>query len=321
MRDLATRPTLDLGPVIDLAQEAAELAQGAKSANTRKAYDREWRAFVRWCGSIGRSSLPAEPATVALFVADQAKSRKPAGLDVALAAIAAAHKVAGLDNPIRHPAVRAVREGARRKVGTAQRQAAPMTVDLLEVAIAAIDTGTLAGIRDRAILLLGFAGAFRRSELAALDLADIRPVAAGLEVVIRRSKTDQTGAGRTVAIPRARRSDLCPVAAVDAWRRALGELAAGPLFRAIDRHGNVSPAAISDRTIAEVIKGRARRAGLDPERISGHSLRAGLATSAAIAGVAERVIQQTTGHKSSTVLRRYIRGADMWRETAAGAVL
>jgi integrase len=321
MRALATRPALEIGPAIELAQEAAELAQGAKSANTRKAYDREWRAFVRWCGAIGRDPLPAEPATVALFVTDQAKSRKPAGIDVALAAIAAAHKTAGIDTPTRHPAVRAVREGARRKVGTAQRQAAPMTVDLLEVAIAAIDTSTLAGVRDRAILLLGFAGAFRRSELAAIDIADIRSVAAGLEVVIRRSKTDQVGAGRTVAIPRARRSDLCPVAAVEAWHRALGELTQGPLFRSIDRHGNVSRSAISDRAIAEVIKSRARGAGLDPERLSGHSLRAGLATSAAIAGVSERVIQQTTGHKSVTVLRRYIRGADLWRETATGAVL
>lgn len=320
--DLAPRtaPLADLALPADLAADAAALAEGSRSASTRRTYDREWRGFVAWCASHGRSPLPATPETVGGFVADQSKRRAPAGVDLALAAVAFAHKVHGLEAPTRHAAVRAVREGARRARGTAQRQVEPITVDVLERLIAELDPGSLAGARDRALLLLGFAAALRRSELVALEVEDLRPAHGGLEVRVRRSKTDQAGAGRTIAVPRARRAGLCPVAALEAWLSASG-IAEGPVFRSIDRHGNIAGAALSDRAVALVVKRVAEHAGLDSSSLSGHSLRAGLATSAALAGVEERVIAQTTGHRSSAVLRRYIRGAEIWRQNAAGAVL
>jgi len=224
-----------------------------------------------------------------------------------------------------------------------------------------VDTldGRLIGIRDRALLLLGFAGAFRRSELVALDLADIHAGHDGLTITIRKSKTDQEGQGRKVGIPYGSHPCTCPVRAMAAWkdrteaadkdclvecsgsvegarekegeaREKEGEagekiptekmMPRGPLFRAVDRHGRLGAGRLSDRAVALIVKRAALAAGLDPSRYAGHSLRAGLATSAAQAGVSERSIMALTGHKSVTVARRYIRDGSLFRDNAAAQV-
>ena len=263
-------------------------------------------------------ALPAGAETVALYVADLAKDAKPATIDLRLAAISAAHRAAGHDSPTKAEPVRLVRRGVRRTLGTAQRQVRPLTVPELRTMLQGLGTDP-GGCRDRALLLLGFAGALRRSELVGLNVDDITGGADGLTLHLRRSKTDQEGAGRTLGIPFGSNPATCPVRAWRAWLEVSG-ITEGAAFRAVDRHGRLGPTRLSAPAVALVLKRHAARAGLDPGEVAGHSLRAGLATSAAAAGVPERVIAEQTGHKGTAMLRRYIREGSLFRENAAGAV-
>ena len=177
----------------------------------------------------------------------------------------------------------------------------------------------LIACRDRALLLLGFAGAMRRSELVGLDVADVVETTDGLVVTIRRSKTDQEGQGRKIGIPYGSKLATCPVRSLRAWK-ARAKITEGPLFRQVNRHGKVSEGRLGDRTVALVVKRAVAATGVDAASYAGHSLRAGLATAAAMAGVSERVIQGQTGHKSLPILRRYIREGSLFRENAAAEV-
>ena len=200
--------------------------------------------------------------------------------------------------------------GIRRQHGTEpRRQAKPLELDPLARLIEPIDTATLAGLRDRALLLLGFAAALRRSELVALDVEDLRfDLARGLTVTIRKSKTDQERAGAQVAVPYARARDRCAVRALQAWLHAAGTHR-GPVFRQMRRGETLTDRRLSDQSVALIVKRRAQAAGVRPEKLSGHSLRAGYATAAASAGVEERKIANVTRHKNLPVLRGYIRAA------------
>jgi len=304
----------------ELVDAARAFAQAARSENTLRAYRRQWDAFSAWCGARGFPSLPAAPAVVALYVTDKVGAGwKVAGLAQALAAISVAHVAAGHPSPRGAREVREVMAGVRRKVGTAQRQAAPLMRDQLR-AISEALPATLKGQRDRALLLVGFFGAFRRSELVGLEVEDVRFSAEGLEVTLRRSKTDQDGAGHVKALPYAATPSLCPVRALRAWLDAAG-VTTGPLFREVTRHGTVAPAPLSGRSVSRLVKESLEAAGLDADGFSGHSLRAGFATQAAKSGKAERAIQRQTGHRSVTMLRRYIRDANLWTENAAAGLL
>jgi integrase len=176
---------------------------------------------------------------------------------------------------------------------------------------------TLIGLRDRALLLVGFAGAFRRSELVALDVEDLEFTEDGMKVLIRRSKTDQEGAGQAVGI--ARGVNLCPVAALKAWLAAAG-ITSGPIFRPVNRHGRVQDRRLTDQVVALVVKRYAEAAGMDSRKYAGHSLRVGLVTSAAMNNVPEYVIQKQTRHKSTDMLRRYIRDVSLFRDNASSRV-
>lgn len=291
--------------------------ENAKSAATRRAYQSDWKHFTLWCAVNGLHDLPAAPETVCLYVSALARSCKVATITRRLAAISVAHQAAREETPTRSTAVRLTMQGIRRVNGTAQTQKAPATIDVLRSMVAQLEPG-VAGVRDRAILLLGFAGAFRRSELAGLDAADLAFNDHGIEVLLRRSKTDQEGAGVKVAIPYGSRLDTCPVRSVRAWIDAAG-LERGPLFVGVNRHGQLQ-GRLSGHAVAAIVKRYAALAGLDADLFGGHSLRAGLVTAAAIAGVQERVIQKQSRHKSVTILRRYIRDGDLWRENAAVSV-
>jgi integrase len=285
--------------------EARGYADQAMSPATRRAYQADWHSFTTWCSSVGAASLPALPATVGAYMADQAKR----GFAVAtitrhLAAVATAHRLAGHQVDTRHPAIREVVKGIRRVHGSRQRQVAPAVTATIKAMIASIQGDSAIAVRDRALLLIGFAGALRRSELVGLMLEDITHEPEGLRIRIARSKTDQAGEGQVVGIARTD-SALCPVAALERWVAASG-IQAGPLFRAVDRHGNVRQS-LSDKAVSLIVKARAEAAGLDPALFSGHSLRAGLATSAAAAGLAEADIQRQTRHRSVTQLRKYVR--------------
>jgi len=311
----STEQAVDLA---EIAAEARDYVAASRAENTIRVYRTGWAQFTAWCDEHRVIALPAGAETVVLYVADLAKAAKPATIDSRLAAISAAHRAAGHDSPTKEEAVRLVRRGVRRTLGTAQRQVRPVTVPDLRTMLQGLGTDP-GGCRDRALLLLGFAGALRRSELVGLDVVDVTEGADGLTVRLRRSKTDQEGAGRTVGIPFGSNPATCPVRAWRAWLE-LSSITEGPAFRPVDRHGHIRTARLSGQAVALVLKRHAARAGLDPGEAAGHSLRAGLATSAAAAGVPERVIAEQTGHKGTAMLRRYIREGSLFRENAAGAV-
>jgi integrase len=207
-------------------------------------------------------------------------------------------------------------KGIRRTNGVAPAQKAAALTDDIRTMVDATDAGPI-GLRDRALILLGFAGAFRRSELVDLNFADCAFSKDGLTVTLRRSKTDQAGAGRKIGIPYGSNPDTCPVRNVHSWIEQ-GAISGGPLFRSINRHGQVQPGGLSGIDVARVVKKLADRAGLDSAKYAGHSLRAGHATSAAIAGASERSIMNQTGHRSVQMVRRYIRDGSLFRENSAG---
>jgi integrase len=208
--------------------------------------------------------------------------------------------------------------GIRRTLGTAQNGKAPALVEDLKRMLDKLP-GTRVGLRDRALLLLGFAGAFRRSELVSLDVADLDFTRAGLVVTLRKSKTDQEGKSRRLGIPYASSEHTCPVRSLQAWLES-ARIVDGPVFRSLDRFQRVQPGRLSDKAVALVEKRRANAVGLDPARYAGHSLRAGLATSAAAVGASERVIMSQTGHRSADMVRRYIREGSLFASNPAGMV-
>ncbi|WP_188262704.1 site-specific integrase [Azospirillum tabaci] len=293
-------------------EKAKAYADAALTANTRRAYASDWRAFTAWCAAHGLDSLPAAPDTVVLYLTDLAGRLKPSTLERRLVAIGRAHTAAGHPAPRGHAAVGLVRRGIRATHGTAPAKKAGVGVVDLRHMLAALPADCR-GARDRALLLLGFAGGFRRAELAGLDLADLEPAGDGLRVTIRRSKTDREGRGRTIAIRRGRHPETDPVAAVQAWIAAAG-LVAGPLFRGVRNNGVVEDGRLSDRTVALVVKRAVARVGLKPERFAGHSLRRGLATAAAEHGAPERVIMRQTGDRSERVMRGYIEEGQLFQD-------
>lgn len=261
------------------ASAVLAFAQAEKADATRRAYRSDFELFTTWC-HVRRNVEPlgASPETVAAFLAGQASAGvKPSTLTRRLAAISYAHQLAGLPSPTAHEAVRAVPRGIRRKMGTAPAHKASATAERVAAMLAMIPTDTVRGKRDRALLLLGFAGAFRRSELVALEIADLTFEPDGMRVLIRRSKTDQDGQGQEIAIPRG--TKLRPVTAVQDWIKT-ADFASGPLLRSVDRHGKVR-GALTPQSVALVVKHYADAAGLDPKGFAGHSLRAGFLTSAA----------------------------------------
>ena len=304
--------------LVELVERAKDYGRQATSSATRRAYASDWSDFAEWCAGHARDVLPARPETVGLYLADRATALSVASLTRRLAAIASAHRLAGFQLDTRHPGIASVLAGIRRVHGTAQRRAAPATIDVIRVMIATCDSATLIGLRDRALLLLGFASALRRSELVALRVDDVEATNDGLRLSIRRSKTDQGAEGQVVAVMRTNTPATCPVTALAEWRAAAA-IDQGPLFRGVNRHGHVF-GQLSDRAVARVIQRRAVLAGLDAVRWSGHSLRAGFATTAAAHGVEERHIQRQTRHKSVTVLRRYIREGELFRDNASGRI-
>lgn len=300
-----------LGPALDLdtlAARAAGLAEGARAANTRKAYRSDWAHFSAWCSGHGLVALPAAPETVGLFLAAHEDALSVATLTRRLSAIAVAHRMAGHAMDTRHPAIRDVMRGLRRAKGVAQDHAEALTVPLLRRVLASCGD-RLIDRRDQALLLVGFGAALRRCELVALDHADVAVGPEGLRITIRRSKGDQEGEGQVVAVGRTGTA-TCPATAYEAWITA-AEISEGAVFRGINRHGRIGRRLSTD-AVSEIVQRRAGAAGLDPTLFSGHSMRAGFATSAALAGVEERLIMRQTRHRSAQTVRRYIRDGELF---------
>jgi site-specific recombinase XerD len=303
-------------PAVPSLDQVREYIRASKAENTLRGYQSDWRHFCAWCESHALCPLPASPESVASFIAECAGRLKVGSVQRRLNAIAEAHKAVGLESPTHSAIVANTMKGIRRTMGTAPAQKAPALTDDIRAMIDATDAGMI-GARDRALILLGFAGAFRRSELVGLDAEDCTFGKDGLTVTLRRSKTDQTGAGRKIGIPYGSNPETCPVRTIQSWLELAG-VSTGPLFRSLNRHGKVQAGRLSGIDVARVVKKLAERAGLDAAKYAGHSLRAGHATSAAIAGASERSIMNQTGHRSVQMVRRYIRDGSLFRENSAG---
>jgi site-specific recombinase XerD len=297
-------------------EQAREFIRASKAPSTLRGYQSDSRHFCAWREGHSQCPLPASPEAVASYIAECAGHLKPGSIQRRLNAIAEAHKAAGAESPTRHAIVANTIKGIRRTLGTAPVQKAAALTEDVRAMVAATDEG-LIGLRDRALILLGFAGAFRRSELVGFDAEDCAFGRDGLTVTLRRSKTDQNGEGRKIGIPYGSNPDTCPVRTIQSWME-VGAVATGPLFRPVNRHKQVQPGRLCGIDVARVVKKLAQRAGLDAAKYAGHSLRAGHATTAAIAGVSERVIMAQTGHRSAQTLRRYFRDANLFRENSAG---
>lgn len=300
-------------PPAELITQARAYAAATRAPATLRAYAADWAHFKAWTDQHGAVAIPADPVTLALYVTALASTHKPGTITRRLAAISVMHQQHGLPSPTVDPRVREILRGVRRTKGTASRQVAPISLGHLRRMIAHLPH-TTAGSRDRALLLVGFAGALRRSELVALRVEDVEWRDEGAVLRIRRSKSDQEGAGREVALPRGKDEQACPVTALQVWlTQAI--ISSGYLFRSVDRHGNVGDR-LSDRAVVLVIRRAAAAAGLDPDSYAGHSLRAGFATTAAAHGASERRIATQTGHRSMEVLRGYIRHATVFTDNA-----
>lgn len=297
----------------DLPDNVAAYVEQSLSASTRKSYASDLAHFEAWGGSV-----PATDTSVARYLAEHADELRVATLVRRLATISKAHTAKGLPSPTASELVRATIRGIKRSRGTAQTEAKPLLRDDLFSVLERMGDDTKS-VRDRALLLIGFAGGFRRSELVGLDVGDIEHARQGLIIHLRRSKTDQNGAGRKIAIPFGR-TRWCPVAAVDRWLSLSGG-GAGPLFLGVNRHGKINQQRLSGEAVALVLKERLAMAGIDPSGFSGHSLRAGFATSAAIAGASTWKVRAQTGHASDAMLARYIRDGDLFADNATGRVL
>ncbi len=304
---ITTTATVTLAANDEAAVHGFALAE--KSAATRRAYRSDFAVFSAWCAGRGFDPLPAAPAVIAAFLADQAAAGvRPSTLGRRMAAISYAHDLAGIASPTTAKMVRVVLGGIRRARGAKPAQKAPATAERVTTMLASIPD-TLRGKRDRALLALGFAGAFRRSELVALQLADLAFEPDGMRVQIRQSKTDQEGQGQEIAVPRG--TKLRPVRAVQAWIKA-ARIKDGPLFRSIDRHGRIG-SALTSQSVALIVKTHAEAAGLDPSEFAGHSLRAGFLTSAAEAGADVLRMMEVSRHKRVETVQGYVRRANLFK--------
>ena len=295
-----------------VSPEVSSYLKASLADNTRRAYRSDLDQFLLWGGAV-----PASPELVADYLAAHAGQHAPATLARRLVTIGRVHAAQGFQSPTGTELVKATLRGIRRTHGSAQRQVAPAIKEDVLAMVANLEG--IKGIRDRALLLIGFAGAFRRSELVSLTVADIEQAKQGLIIQLRFSKTDQAGEGRKVAIPYARGA-VCPVIALQQWITAAG-ITEGPIFRGVNRHGVIAETALTPQAVALVVKERAQAVGLDSAKYAGHSLRAGLVTSAAQLGVSSWKIRQQTGHRSDAMLIRYIRDSQIFVDNAAGAIL
>lgn len=285
-----------------------------KAANTLKAYAADWDDFTQWCQYNGAKPLPAEPEQIVNYINDLADYAKANTVSRRLSAISENHAAAGYaeDNPARSDLVRRAMEAIRREKGTLQRGKTPLLTEDITTFAAQLDGEGIAELRDKALLLLGFAGAFRRSELVALDVEDLSFTTEGLILLVRHAKSDQEGEGSYVAIPFLADASACPVRALRRWLTA-ADITSGPVFRPLARNKTVRSQRLSDKSVAIIVKRHAARCGLDAKEFAGHSLRRGFATSAARSGVDERSIMQQTRHKSEKMVRRYIEQGNLFQ--------
>jgi site-specific recombinase XerD len=291
------------GELITVSPSVKRYVRQSRADNTVRTYRAAWREFTNFANQRGESALPASETTVAEYLAALADSgAKVSTISVKLAAIAWAHRLEKVTDPTVFELVKGTMAGIRRELGIAANKKEPATLAEIQAMVATLP-GTAKGKRDKALLLVGFVGAFRRSELVALDVADIR-FNGTLTISIRKSKTDQEGKGAIKVIRQADDGSICPVAALRDWLD-VADIKSGPVFRRMDRHGNVHQRRLTAQSVALVVKQAARDAGLDWRAFSGHSLRSGFVTEARCKGVSNADIMDQTLHESDKMIREY----------------
>jgi len=304
----------------DFGQDATKYLRAGKSANTKRTYKAQWADFERFCETVNAKPLPADVAVIGRYftaLADAGASLSK--IRTAKAAIAFAHKAANHPDPTQAQNVSLLLSGIARLIGKPASKKKPVLRDDLRAMVSRLPQ-TAKGKRDKAIVLVGFAGAFRRSELAGLDMAYVDFEKDQVIVTLPKSKTDQTGEGKKKHLPRlANDGLLCPYRALQDWLDVAG-ITSGPVFRPMDRHGNVGNTAISDKLVARLVKSLAQRAGLDARKFAGHSLRSGYITQGSIDGQADGDMAQQTGQTTQT-LQNYKQNAGVAATRATRAIL
>lgn len=294
-----------------LAEEAAGLASEARAKETRRVYTLQWRSFASWARARGFEVLPATPAAVAMYVTEKQRKSSVATVAQILASISFAHRTAGLESPTKDAMVKTIWEGICRTKGVApKKQAAPLSPEQLR------ELSAVCSARDRSLLLLGFAAARRRSEIVNLELGDVVEDPDGLRVTVRKSKTDQLGVGYVIGVPYGSDKLTCPVRALRDWLVERGDVP-GKLF--LSTRGRP----LSGEDVSRIIRRAAKRAGFKEEVIdslSGHSLRAGLATTAAKRGKSATAIAKQGGWKSMDMVLRYVRDAELFENNPASGI-
>ncbi|MCE5287441.1 MAG: site-specific integrase [Pelosinus sp.] len=300
-----------------LSAKSKKRLQKLKADNTLRAYEADWLDFYDWCSHCSSQALPAQPETIVNYINDLADHAKANTVSRRLSAISENHKVAGYvdNNPCRSGLVRNALDAIKREKGTMQRGKAPILMEDLRNITAYFDTADIAGIRDKALLLIGFMGAFRRSELVQIDIEDLTFTQEGVIILVAQSKGDQEGQGAQVAIPYSSNPDICAVTALKSWIHT-AHLGSGPLFRPLNRYKQIRNQRLTNQSVALIVKKYAALAGFNANDFAGHSLRRGFATSAAQHDVDERTIMQQTRHKSEKMVRRYIEQGNLFKNNA-----
>ena len=306
-----------------LQEETLINLQSSKASNTVRAYKSDFSDFGLFCAQNGFKSLPSEPKVVSLYLTHlSTKDVKMSTLKRRLVSIGVIHKLKGHYLDTKHPAIIENIMGIKRRKGSFQKAKKPILINSLKKIINAIDQQKkeeMKKLRDRSIILIGFSGGFRRNEIVSLDYDDLDFVPEGLKLSIRRSKTDQFGEGFTKALPYFDSSQYCPVVSLKKLLD-LSKIRSGPVFRRFSKGSKLSENRLTDQTVALLIKEYLNLAGIDSKNFSGHSLRSGFATSAAESGVEERNIMAMTGHKSTEMVRRYIKEANLFKNNALNKI-
>ena len=306
-----------------LQEETLLNLKSSKANNTVRAYKSDFNDFGLFCAQNGFKSLPSEPKIVSLYLTHlSVRDAKISTLKRRLVSIGVIHKLKGHYLDTKHPSIIENIMGIKRRKGSSQKSKKPILISILKQIINVIDhqkKEEVKKLRDRSIILIGFSGGFRRSEIVSLDYDDLDFVPEGLKINLRRSKTDQFGEGFTKALPYFDNSQYCPVMTLKKWIE-ISKITSGALFRRFSKGTRLSENRLTDQTVALLIKGYLKLAGIDSKNYSGHSLRSGFATSAAESGVEERNIMAMTGHKSSEMVRRYINEANLFKNNALSKI-
>ena len=302
-----------------LQEETLLNLQSSKAKNTVRAYKSDFNDFGLFCAQNAFKSLPSEPKVVSLYLTYlSTKEVKMSTLKRRLVSIGVIHKLKGHYLDTKHPSIIENIMGIKRRKGTIQKSKKPLLINNLKELINVIDeqkNEDIKKLRDRTIILIGFSGGFRRNEIVSLDYDDLNFVEEGLKIQIKRSKTDQFGEGSVKALPYFNSSKYCPVISLKNWIE-ISRIDSGPLFRRFVKGSKLSKSRLTDQTVALLIKKYLNLAGINSKNYSGHSLRSGFATSAAESGAEERSIMAMTGHKSTEMVRRYIKEANLFKNNA-----